>query len=194
MEKIVTTFCQKQITSISGYRHTIIIIREMLEEDLQSVLEGTIGNKAGYGTMEAANAIQQDCQVLLDQGHTRVFSFWPGDLLNVRLQWQHFNENEYCEVRFEDLGRSFTAIKKGIAFLEKIGRKIERERVKKNGDPSWIKIKVNSYHTFARPETLVEMCKKKKFIEVTDGFPQKFSTFMVEKNKIPAVKTYSLTG
>jgi hypothetical protein len=114
-----------------GYEHTHLVIREMYVEDTATHLEGTVDNKAGYGSPAYAQAAARKFQSLLDAGHTQYFDHTSSGLV-PHLRWQHFEivegKRTYCAVAYDDLGRSFGQIEKALGFLRKLARRIEKVR------------------------------------------------------------------
>lgn len=148
-------------TESHGYRMTHVVIREMYREDTEKHLEGTVDNKAGYGTPEAAVLMGRRYQAMLDAGHPVHFDCTTSGL-NIHLRWQHFEKDadgtqQYCDVAYEDLGRSLGQIKEAMKFLQKIGRSIEKIKAARRNEKATFKSDPRdvSNHTFDRPEDVM---------------------------------------
>jgi len=99
------------------------------KEHIQSLIEGTIENKAGYGSPEAAESMGLWFLTLQREGHRVLFDPadpWTGGM-SISIQWQHYTSSEgeasYCDPRFMDVGRNYGDIQKTAAFLKKVAKK-----------------------------------------------------------------------
>jgi hypothetical protein len=154
-------------TEIHGYRMTHVVVRRMYQEDVAVHLAGTVDNKAGYGTLEAAKQQARRFQSMLDASHTTYFDPTLSGL-QVHLRWQHYHGSDgtldYCEPVYQDLGRALGQIEEGIKFLKDIGRRIEKIRAKRRSEESPYPSDVRpvSNHTFSRPQDLLEALARMK--------------------------------
>lgn len=145
-------------TSEHGYRHTHLVIREMYEESLEQLMAACVDNKAGYRSVEIAQRMSRQFREMLDQGYRVRYDSSPYGLY-IHLSWQHYKGGpegalEYCEPRYESLGGSYRLIHKGMAFLTKLGRRVERSR--EGGRVS--------NRSFEKPEPLLEILARDKKI------------------------------
>lgn len=157
-----------------GYTKTHVVVREMYKEETAEALEGTVDNKAGYGTEQAAVLQGHRFQAVLDAGHeTHYSSTCMG--LDVHLVWQHYQKDEdgtqlYCDVSYQHLGRSFNRIQEAMRFLQNVGRSIERAKAARHNENATFQSGVRKVanHTFDRPEDLLAALRRmKKSVQVT---------------------------
>jgi len=118
-----------------NYDFTHVVVRTMYRINTRAALEGTVDNKAGYGTEDAARRQGLLFQTLLDLGHEEHFDVCTFADLSIHLEWQHYHpadggEMGYCDPHFEDLGRGFKDIEAAMKFLKRLGGSIERQRVR----------------------------------------------------------------
>jgi hypothetical protein len=116
--------------SRSGYGQVTIRIQRFREESVADTLEGTIGNRDGYGSQGAADSVANRCRYMLEHGIDTEFctSFEPIDLT---LRWQEFDHNGsaagYCDMSVEDTGfDGYRSLDNAHKILRKIGRSILR--------------------------------------------------------------------
>lgn len=138
-----------------GYMHTSVILMKLCEIRTLEKLEGTVDNRAGYGTQEACDRVAAKCRQMLSEGcdvHYEMAIGGPGAAV---IEWQHFKDPtnpdsvDYCSARFAEMGSSFGDIEKNMNLLRKVGRKIKKD----NGlthDGS-----VASHVTFSSPERVL---------------------------------------
>lgn len=69
------------------------------------------------------------CEALLAAGHESFFST-PCSDLRIKMRWQHFEESGYCQVDYEDLGRSMREMERSFALLREIGARVEDRRLR----------------------------------------------------------------
>lgn len=157
-DKIQLTY-ETYETSEHGFTQTHVVVREMYVEDTRRHLEGTVDNKAGYQSQHYADQAARRFEAMLEQGHEVYFDH-AFSSLEVHLRWQHYDKDEegrqmYCEVCFENLGRSFRQIEDAMKFLRKIGRRIEKARYGEARGP------VGS-HTFKTPDDVLAVLARMK--------------------------------
>lgn len=122
-----------------GYPVLHLSLFRATEKSLQKRLEGTIDNKAGYGTERAAREVGQFTQELLDQGFEvfldmRLYSELP----TIHFNWTILPETQYApegyagaRITFGD--ERFTQIMTGSKLLKKIGMAIGKRKYSKSG-------------------------------------------------------------
>ena len=142
-----------------GYDFTEIKIRTLLRQDTKVERDECVDNKAGYGDATAAQRMHGVFQSLLDQGYEEHYDCTYWNSLQVTLTYQHYypenrqpgDAQQYCSPRI-DLGDEYGRIKLGMAFLDKLGKAVERERVREATEthytPSLRKV---SSHSFENP-------------------------------------------
>jgi hypothetical protein len=162
-------------TETHGYRMTHVVVRRMYQEDVAVHLAGTVDNKAGYGTLEAAKQQARRFQSMLDANHTTYFDTTLSGL-QVHVRWQHYYGSDgildYCEPAYEDLGRSLSQIEEGLKFLKDIGRRIEKIRAKRSEKtPYPHHLQPVSNHTFSCPQEMLEaLAHMKETMQVRRDF------------------------
>lgn len=177
-------------TQTHGYDHTHVVVRLMYVEDTAERLEGTVDNKDGYGSPEAAARMGETLQAMLDAGHKVHFEPTIRGL-HVHVRWQHYyggGELDYCEPAYEDLGRSLGQIDEGMKFLKKIGRRIEKARATRRDREAVYKSgpRPVSNHTFSRPEDfLAALARMKESFEVRRD-PAYHAWVLTDAKKLPA--------
>lgn len=135
MRKRVIT-CEISKSCEFRYEKTHVMLRSASEYSLTEALEGTVDNKAGYGTAEAAARMGEKFKAAIDEGHTLYYDcLFVGDVW-IRATWQHFEvvdgRQTYCSPGFE-ISHAYDGIVASAALLRRIGRVIERERAKSRG-------------------------------------------------------------
>lgn len=164
LDKTTITF-ETFKTQRSGYDHTHVVIRHMYVEDTEERLEGTVDNKAGYGSLDACARERVRFQRLLEAGHKTFFDHMSGGLY-VHIRWQHYTGGgtlDYCEPDYEELGKSLGQIEEGLKFLKKVGRTIERARAaQRRKEYGYDALRAVSNNTFSRPEDLIAALAKTK--------------------------------
>lgn len=78
--------------------HVHLFIRWALPEDTASVLAGTVDNRDGYGSAQAAQDVGRCAANLLRQGVTTTYNLasWSRDSAGVHLVWQQYDDARYC--------------------------------------------------------------------------------------------------
>jgi hypothetical protein len=126
--------------TVRGYRTLDLEISEMFPESINKKIEGTIDNKAGYGTPQAAEQLGVWFNYLRDLGHKVLFEpQWAHSSFTIRYQECHSAEygDSYCSARIEDIGRgSYINIQNAAKLLRKIGKKVAKIDAERRGqDP-----------------------------------------------------------
>jgi hypothetical protein len=118
--------------TVRGYRTLDLEISEMLPESINKKIEGTIDNKAGYGTPQAAEQLEIWFNYLKDLGHKVVFeSQWAHSSLTIRYQ-EH--EDSYCSAQVKNIGRgSYDNIQSAAKILKKIGKRVAQIDAERKG-------------------------------------------------------------
>lgn len=139
-------------THSHGYGQTHVVVREMYVEDTAAHLEGTVDNKAGYGTVSAAEQQGRRFRAMLEAGHEVHFDHTTCGLV-VHLRWQHYEvvdgRQTYCSVTYEDMGRSFGQHEKAMKFLRELGRRVQKTRGQHRGHVT--------DHDFSTPQVVLEV-------------------------------------
>jgi hypothetical protein len=76
-----------------------IVLRWHRAERVADRLAGTVDNKAGYGSPEAAQTVARQCANLLRQGVDVTYdvSHWGTGSTAMTLRWQQFDGERYCD-------------------------------------------------------------------------------------------------
>ena len=109
------------------YKFTHVVIRTMYRMNTRESLEGTVDNKAGYGSDEACRRQGILYQDLLNLGHAEHFDVCTFGDLDIHIVYQHYfpedgGEMDYCRPRFESTGEGFRQMGVGLKLLGRIGR------------------------------------------------------------------------
>jgi len=104
------------------------------KESIKLLAGGTVGNRAGYGSPEAAKAMGQWFMMLYELGHRFLFaptSSWQTPIPSITIVWQHYEDSQdgshsYCSPNFSDIGREYNDIQKSAKFLKKLAKKISK--------------------------------------------------------------------
>lgn len=97
----------REVRSESGYTHVHVRWSSGTVHALADRLEGAIGNKAGYGTVDAAARVERETRELMDAGYTHHFhsDYSYGYSLHARFQLYSEATAEqpraWCQPRFE---------------------------------------------------------------------------------------------
>lgn len=154
-EKTKLTFETYQ-TEEHGYKQTHVVIREMYEERVEEALEGTVDNKAGYGTMYHAEQAAKRYRLMQETGHEVFYNRMYHGLV-VHLRWQHYDivdgVQTYCRVTYDDLGETFAQLESAMAMVKKLAKGVAN-RIDKDSNVKFVKI--NPDHYLDRPENLLE--------------------------------------
>jgi hypothetical protein len=121
-------FYSKVLNSVSGYvTHAFYVYRTTDHSDLHTILEGTVDNKAGYGSVEAAQRIATQCRLLSGEGYSKVVS---GDYL-CQIVCQEYGpavNDDWCRARFDincyDLQRATEALRLVKKLTKALGREM----------------------------------------------------------------------
>jgi hypothetical protein len=116
--------------NIGGYTIDSISIALYREERLGRVLAGTINNRDGYGSDEAARAIGAACSNAIeagyDIGYYRLHAYT--EQLSVRLEWQQYDAARYCStVRAPHVGSELEDMFVGMNLLRWLGNKVDKD-------------------------------------------------------------------
>jgi hypothetical protein len=74
-----------------------LVLRWHRAEPLAQRLAGTVDNKAGYGSPEAAQRVARQCANLLRQGVETTYDVSSWTHASVCLRWQQFDDTRYCD-------------------------------------------------------------------------------------------------
>lgn len=133
--KTKIAFTWRNYTSSTGYDFTTFRIFTVRPVELAKRLAGTVDNRAGYGSLDAAQRVARHCQTLIDQGHTHTWEHPTFDAPCVNIEWQHYPTAEgldYCEPSFS-LGRQWDRIEGARKLLHMLGRRIAKVIDRENG-------------------------------------------------------------
>lgn len=119
-----------------NYDHLVLFVYVAEEQSVKALFDGTVDNKAGYGSKEAADRLGRWYRWLLDQGHKIVLeslSRWSHLAPpSIEINWQVYKPDNprhtpgYCEPRIRLGDDRYNDIQNGAKELKRIGRKIER--------------------------------------------------------------------
>lgn len=75
-----------------------VVLRWHEAEPVAKRLAGTVDNKAGYGSAEAAQSVARQCAGLLAKGVEVTYdpTHWTPRSAGITLRWQQFNDEGYC--------------------------------------------------------------------------------------------------
>ena len=124
-----------------------VTIRHTHEESMASVLAGTVGNAAGYGTDEAAVRVGRSAAAAVRKGISHAFTGTYGGP-DVTLKWQQYNETTYCggpRIEFGG-GGDFAAVSRAMDFLRWLARKADKAAFADGNNVEWA-----VRHTLANP-------------------------------------------
>jgi hypothetical protein len=145
------------------YVSTHLVVRDLVREDLGQILEGAVGNRAGYGSESAAKRQEMLCRAALEAGHDSVFAT-PYNGLHLHLRWLHVDGGDgmlYARPWYDDLGRTFEQHELAMKFLRRLGAAVERriafERNGRGSGPEPV-----SDRSFSDPGRVVEVIRKMK--------------------------------
>lgn len=147
-----------------GYDFTHVVIRTMRAVDTAEALENTVDNKAGYGNLEVAKREGLKFKALLAAGYPEHYDTTCFDEVYVHIEWQHYrpmdcgsnDPHDYCEPTFVDMGRNFRRMERGMKFLRRLGKAVERERVRENTESAYKpSLRPVSQHSFASPDRVL---------------------------------------
>ena len=116
--------------NFGGYIIDSICIAQYREERIGRVLAGTIDNRDGYGSDEAARGIGAACSNAIEEGYDLAYyrQHAYGDNLSVRLEWQHYAADRYCStIRAAHVGSELEDMFVGMNFLRWLGNKVDKD-------------------------------------------------------------------
>jgi len=79
--------------------HVRLTVRWATAESVAKTLAGTVGNKAGYGSAEAAQRIARCCATLIENGVDTTYDTmsWASSTAGIALEWQESSSRDhYC--------------------------------------------------------------------------------------------------
>jgi hypothetical protein len=138
MPKIETVLVFKVVRE---YSNSIYVDRLWIAEyetaDAAERLAGTIDNRAGYGSAEAAARMGKVFTAMLADGHTKFFDYSVGfHSLSIRHQVYRDGDAErpqYCSPRFE-WPSGIRSCKWAMKLVERIGRRVEKEDARRRSE------------------------------------------------------------
>ena len=116
--------------NVGGYTIDSIYIAQYREERLARVLAGTVDNRDGYGSHEAAKGIALACSNAVNAGYDKVYyrEHFVGNNLAVRLEWQQYGADRYCSTpRAAHVGNDLEDMYIGMSFLRWLGNKVDKD-------------------------------------------------------------------
>ncbi len=195
LEKSELVFCVWTDSSDRGYPQTYVRIWRAYRENVAEVREGTVGNKAGYGSDDGARYWLGACEKLEEGGHEIVYRSSSCYGPEIKIRWQHFEGTGFCAPDFENLGRGYSEIKLAMATIEKIGRRIEKlSLVERRREYEHASLREVRTATFDNPHDLVAALRAMKVVEVEamKVGPESWHTVHVPKRARPV--EYTLTN
>ncbi len=111
--------------------HVTLILRWATRESVADRLAGTVDNRAGYGTAEAAQEIARQCAALLRNGVTHTYDptyAWSSSTAGMELSWQQYDDVSYCDraALHADGERNIAAWETRVAFYRWLEAKVEK--------------------------------------------------------------------
>ena len=115
-----------------------ITIRHVHEESMASVLAGTVGNAAGYGSTDAAERVGRSAAAAVRAGVTHAYTTTFGGP-DVSLRYQQYKDETYCGSPRIEFGGSgdFRAIEQGVDFLRWLARKADKAAFADGNNAGW---------------------------------------------------------
>jgi len=102
-------------------------IRHVHTSSMAEILAGTVDNRAGYGSVEAAHRVGVTAAAAVRAGITEAYdTAWGGP--DLTLKWQQYNEISYCTTARIEFGGDgdYGAAEAGLEFLRWLGRKAHK--------------------------------------------------------------------
>jgi hypothetical protein len=78
------------------YPQSLVSVVSGVRENLLSLIEGCVDNKAGYGTLEAAESLQHRYKYYMKEGFKEKFDVSLYDGIKFDLRYQHYNQG-FCK-------------------------------------------------------------------------------------------------
>jgi putative lipoic acid-binding regulatory protein len=115
-----------------GYTTDRLFIGEYLKTSVEESLAGTVDNKAGYGTPEAAAQMGRMYAAMLADGHKHYFD-WSLDGHRFSIKYQVYEKGDterpdYCDPHI-GFPEKLEAAQWAMKVLQRIGKRTEAERV-----------------------------------------------------------------
>ena len=187
----------------NGYTKTHVWISKYYRENVAATLEGTIDNKAGYGSDDGAAYWARACERMSAAGIETYYNSSVGlRWMSVTISCQHYGmpgedgKQQYCGPRME-MGTNMAEALGVLALLQEIGRPVEaakRRRYMKERGYAPGRCKVDD-DTFCDPNDLLAVLRRRKDaveVEVMRVGPNTWDTVYVRKDSI-RVPQYTLT-
>lgn len=158
------------VTQYVEHNHdfTRITIQDRRVANVQEVLEGTIGNRAGYGTDAAAAKVGQNMRDLLARGVTHYYEHAYSTRINLKIESQHYGSDCFCAPRL-CVGESLSQVQKNLAFLKRLGRSIERARARSFGRSNASDVRDATFETPNDVIAALERMRGTKRVETFGG-------------------------
>lgn len=120
----------------SGYYHLELYVFQADRENLRSLLAGTVDNKAGYGTAEAAEKLGRRYRRLMDDGYSHIYEFGWRERPYFRIRWLEYEPSYhgsdprhrgYCEHKIEVMGNgTIEGVKSSLGLMEQLLKSIRK--------------------------------------------------------------------
>jgi hypothetical protein len=124
-------------TQDHGYYHFEIYVFQAERQNVNSLLAGTVDNKAGYGTSEAAAKLGRMYQSLIDAGYLSIYETGWRDRPYFRIRWLEYEPSYngsdprhrgYCEHKIETLGNgTIEGIKTSLDLVDELLKSIRKD-------------------------------------------------------------------
>jgi hypothetical protein len=149
-----------------GWTMTEITVSSVDVETIEKKIDGCVDNKVGYQSAAIAAQQERKFRAIAAAGHTHVYSTHTYGL-RLTLRWQHYTRpsgerDGYCDPVFEDLGRDFAGVERGVKFLRKLGARVEKMRAATSGGDA----RSVSNVSFYSPERVIEALRVMKCAQI----------------------------
>ncbi len=154
-----------------GYFHVYIRAFFLEKKSLSKLVAGTVDNKAGYGSPEAAERMGEWYRMLMSEGHKNVFTSGYGDeMSSVTMSWMETpgygsSGPGFTGGKIEEFGNGqYQAALHAMKLIRRIGNRIEKLAFDRSGGPRWDDDKQveTSNRTFASPTLFINALNSMK--------------------------------
>lgn len=112
--------------SEGGYPVTYIRVFVSQARSFKELVEGTVDNKDGYGSLDVARDLHKRFENAIERGWTHAVDHYHSKYW-VTFRWQHYKAGEkpqqYCEVDI-DIGNKYNELQDNLKFMQKIVKKL----------------------------------------------------------------------
>lgn len=186
----------------AGGRYNTLVVRTFFAQEalLADKIEGTIGNRAGYGDPATAERLGRFYQQILESGHEHILEsmLYGGPAPSIRLKWLIFDKDSLggdpgysdCDIQLGDTKLMDTL--RGTKFIKGIALRIGRAENKAKGYDDF-KAADLSNHQLKDPAAVVEMLDKMggKKVKRFEG-PNYMGEWVYDPSKRPWMLTDTL--